>query len=460
MKGTRSRLEALGTKGTFVALVVTALVSFQLGAMSGKSSSPPLRHTPTTTFNDKAVALASNQPILAAPEPIPQVPVDQPKAPLPLAEESRPSSEVPEECNPYSLPGFVSSKTNQWTIFSHLYNNRTTPILPLGGTLSSHIPTCIPTNTPPSRNDVITALQTGNLTNLSHLKNSLIILAGDSQDRNAVDRLCAISHKSLQPSVKAYYWNGTLYPKGVTEVDWGQTPDLPAHAYPHVCELGKLNLTVVNYFHFGVRWSGFYDRTRFMRKGESSEPGERIRKQLVPFLKARGLVGGKQSRYPKGPTLITAHSLLWDLKGVNFGKFAELEYVQKYLGLWMHQARTAFLTTLAKEFPETEIVWRTVPFADARNVQQKFGMAQMAVLNEAGREVARGVGVEVLEWAWPLVGRWDLLAADGFHQGSKGLDLLWRLVAGKVERMRIAEGSGGKVQGGEDGNAAEGEYDE
>ncbi|KAJ3036098.1 hypothetical protein HDV00_003074 [Rhizophlyctis rosea] len=241
-----------------------------------------------------------------------------------------------------------------------------------------------------------------------------------------------MAHPSLRPTLRAAYWNGTYLTGKVEDIDWGMTPDLPSHGYPHICTFEALNTTVTNYFHLGVRWTSYYDKSKFLGPGETADPVQRIQQQLVPFLVNTKLIGAL-GRYPSGPTLIVAHSLLWDLRGLAFGAVAKVQRVQLHIPSWMRKTRDDFLFVLASTFPSAEIAWRTVPYA---HVNTRFGMGQMAVMNGAGEEVARGIGMEVLDWAQPLIGRWDLLRKDGFHQGDRGLDVLWRLILGKIGRMK------------------------
>ena len=154
--------------------------------------------------------------------------------------------------------------------------------------------TCSSPHTPPS--DPIEALRTGDHASLSYFRDSFIILAGDSQSRNTIDHICRLAHPSLLPEktlprseARITFWNGT-FRTGPLE----PYKALSAHYfYPHICRLDALNLTVMNYFHPGIRWTKGQDNSIFIEKGHTTDPKQRIFDLLLPCLERINLTGPK-----------------------------------------------------------------------------------------------------------------------------------------------------------------------
>ncbi|KAJ3040324.1 hypothetical protein HK097_002592, partial [Rhizophlyctis rosea] len=360
----KPRAEGWSTKGIVLLVAATAAVSFQLGAISN-TRKPELSIPPTTLHRHP-----SSRPLHDIPSPVNQTHL--------------------EPCNPYSEPGFWDVKTNRWTLYSTLMNSTYTSTLP---NRKRQIPTtCSSPNTPPS--DPITALIRGNLSSLTYLNDAFIILAGDSQARNTVDQFCRLAHPHLLPQktlpyseARIAFWNGT-FRTGPFEKYKSLGPH---YFYPHICRLDALNLTIMNYFHPGIRWTKGQDGSVFIEEGHTTDPRQRIFELLIPFLERVNLTG-PGGIHPSGPTLISANSLLWDIRGAMQAKLVlNLTTVQAHIGAWMHKCRFDFLNSLAEAFPTAEIVWNTMPYGTNRS---RYGVAEMAILNGAGMAVAKEVGIE------------------------------------------------------------------
>ncbi|KAJ3297025.1 hypothetical protein HK104_000942 [Borealophlyctis nickersoniae] len=263
---------------------------------------------------------------------------------------------------------------------------------------------------------------TTSMSSLSFLRNRFILFVGDSQDRNAIDRVCALAHPSLNPQLSVYQWNGTRYPDSVVKsTNWGTTPDLPAHAHPHKCTLKALNATFINYFHLGVRMTPYYDKSNFLGPNETAHPVDRIKTVLIPFLHAINITSS--------PDLILTHSLLWDLRSV------PLKRISEYLPLYSKNLINNLFIPLAETFPQSHFAWRTVPLSSPTHPH--FPQSAIRLMNTVAKGTAKSVGMNVVDWESPLVGRHDLLWRDGFHQNEEGLNVLVVLVLHSLNRLSL-----------------------
>jgi len=210
----------------------------------------------------------------------------------------------------------------------------------------------------PDRRDII---RQKNLERIEHLRNTTILLLGDSVDRNSIDQYAWLYQT---PFVKESF-DGTPFNDGDPRT-WG---------YPHIFRVGgEVNLTITNGFFYG----SMDDVDDFQFAPDWIAPGkaeERVTELFKPFA----------DRLETPPSLIQIHSGMWDLaflgrQDKNSGTDTETPLSEERIAKWMSRV-TLTIRRVRETWPGVPVVFRKIHRVGSSRGAEDWQAGQANVVN-------------------------------------------------------------------------------
>lgn len=310
-------------------------------------------------------------------------------------------------CNIYGYPGYLDSRTLRWRPYTQLYNSNC-PIY--------------------NDFDSLAYLKDESRQLPKFLANKLIVLIGDSQDRDAVKTLChaipdaKLHHIGFDGKFKNASSTDSLRSLGTSRVCLVQRLSSAA-------DTGKKQtqtFAVLSLFQFGVSLRSRADK-HIMEHLEEGDPlATRERLSRLPGMVAA--VSKKMGRAVTFPDVMVVHSSLWDLMTWERMGHTDEDVWAKIDG-WPEVARLSLVRPLQDMFPSSRLWLRNTPVLPSSDASsQAFPSYQIAAMNEAARCLARNADLNFIDWKRTLETLPTVFSADNVHVSSEAHLALFQII--------------------------------
>lgn len=290
-----------------------------------------------------------------------------------------------DDCDPFNEPGYfdVNKKLDETTRYV---------------SLNPHCQT--------RANHIWTRLK--NKEDMPEVRNKTVVLFGDSVDRELVIYMCRAAGGVVNSTMQDDH-----------AVFWNRTDKGPPNSFPRMCTVPFHNLTMLNYFMYGLDTDGFWDDERAAFWGPYA-----WRERLEMCGKAFHTAGRGAS-----PDLVFFNAGLWDLArydlaGSRAGDSESIAYNATQLHEYDANLRE-YVAKLQHMFPQATLVYREPHYPripptgryNGRDKPRKFRYAAQKVeqLNQVAANVMRAADVQF----WPIgqltrgMRKKELLGDDG-----------------------------------------------
>ncbi|KAJ3158738.1 hypothetical protein HK101_001256 [Irineochytrium annulatum] len=378
-----------------------------------------------------SIALFTSLQILVA---VPSASRDPSTAPL--------TNALAPPCDPYALPG----RLHPDFVFR-----------PFDGPLPPGLDCRVVTTTPTDNLSAVSRAAKGEADLPGHLRNRMVLIVGDSNDRNTIISFCqhiggtSTAHMILDASIIPPGEDN----QGDARLCVVREPN-PSAGTGHASGV----LVIAFIFNYGITNDSGEHRNH-VRPGLSALFVDVV-DSIPPFLNKLAPVhfpelllllppsnhdhaGAPPSPRPPviAPDLIVAQSSLWDLamwvsairdRIADTNVTFDVEDTMSYgLSRLPADLQSRFLPSFARNFAGVPLVWRTCPSISRDDLwEQRPAWVVSAYNRFVGLWLGR-LGVRLLDWDAMVKGRaWD---EDGVHQGFQGRMVYSQMILAELERM-------------------------